>query len=96
MQDLDAPLSEDGTERAGIFLTNALTGWEPTLQKPLPFPELEEERDRAERVKQDTPVLVILGNRRTTGLPAWRSTRSESFRPHTGRPSWCGSRKDRV
>ena len=62
MQGLDAPLSEDGTERAGIFLTNALTGWEPTVQKPLPFPELEEERDRADRVKQDTPVLVILGN----------------------------------
>ena len=62
MQGLDAPLSEDGSERAGIFLTNALTGWEPTVQKPLPFPELEEERDRADRVKQDTPVLVILGN----------------------------------
>ena len=62
MQALGAPLSEDGTERAGVFLTNALTGWEPTVQKPLPFPELEEERDRAERVKQETPVLVILGN----------------------------------
>ncbi len=62
MQSLDAPLAEDGKERAGIFLTNALTGWEPTVQKPLPFPELEEERDRAERVKQDTPILVILGN----------------------------------
>ena len=62
MQALDAPLSEDGNERAGVFLTNALTGWEPRVQKPLPFPELEEERDRAERVKQETPVLVILGN----------------------------------
>ena len=62
MQDLDAPLSDDGVERAGIFLTNALTGWEPSVQKPLPFPELEEERDRAERVKQDSPILVILGN----------------------------------
>ena len=62
MQALDAPLSDDETERAGVFLTNALTGWEPRVQKPLPFPELEEERDRAERVKQDTPVLVILGN----------------------------------
>ncbi len=62
MQDLDAPLSDDGEERAGIFLTNALTGWEPRTTKPLPFPELEEERDRAERVKQDTPILVILGN----------------------------------
>ena len=62
MQALDAPLSNDETERAGVYLTNALTGWEPSVQKPLPFPELEEERDRADRVKQDTPVLVILGN----------------------------------
>ena len=62
MQDLDAPLADDETERAGIFLTNALTGWEPRATKPLPFPELEEERDRAERVKQATPILVILGN----------------------------------
>ena len=62
MQNLDAPLADDGTERAGVFLTNALTGWDPRTTKPLPFPELEEERDRAERVKQDTPILVILGN----------------------------------
>ena len=62
MQDLDAPLADDGEERAGVFLTNALTGWEPRATKPLPFPELEEERDRAERVKQDKPILVILGN----------------------------------
>ena len=62
MQDLDAPLSENENERAGVFLTNALTGWEPRVQKPLPFPELEEERDRADQVKQGAPVLVILGN----------------------------------
>ena len=62
MRDLDAPLADDGMERVGVFLTNALTGWEPRTTKPLPFPELEEERDRAERVKQETPVLVILGN----------------------------------
>ena len=62
MQSLDAPLADDGTERAGVFLTNALTGWEPHTSKPLPFPELEEERDRAERVKQARPILVILGN----------------------------------
>ena len=62
MQALDAPLADDDTERAGVFLTNALTGWEPRTTKPLPFPELEEERDRAERVKQDTPILVIIGN----------------------------------
>ena len=62
MQDLDAPLADDGAERAGVYLTNALTGWEPHTNKPLPFPELEEERDRAERVKQERPILVILGN----------------------------------
>ena len=62
MQNLDATLADDGTERAGVFLTNALTGWEPRVTKPLPFPELEEERDRADRVKQETPILVILGN----------------------------------
>ena len=62
MQDLGAPLLEDGTERAGVFLTNALTGWEPTVQKALPFPGLEEERERADKVKQDAPILVILGN----------------------------------
>ena len=62
MQELDAPLADDGTERAGVFLTNALTGWEPRIQKPLPFPELEEERERAEHVKQEAPILVILGN----------------------------------
>ena len=62
MQELGAPLAEDGSERAGVFLTNALTGWEPRTNKPLPFPALEEERDLAEAVKQDIPILVILGN----------------------------------
>ena len=62
MQDLDAPLSKKGTERAGVFLTNALTGWEPKMERPLPFPELEEERKQADQVKQVAPVLVILGN----------------------------------
>ena len=64
---LGAPLAD--SERAGVFLTNALTGWEPKANKPLPFPELEEERDRAERVKRETPVLVILGNPPYNGHP---------------------------
>ena len=48
LQDLDARLAEDGTERAGVFLTNALTGWEPTEKEKqlVAFPELVEERDR--------------------------------------------------
>ena len=62
LQALDASLSADGGERPGVFLTNALTGWEPRPQASIPFPELREERDRADQVKQETPVLVILGN----------------------------------
>ena len=64
LQDLDAPLTDDGNERAGVFLTNALTGWEPTEKEKqlVAFPELEQERDRANQVKRDRPILVILGN----------------------------------
>jgi hypothetical protein len=61
---LGAPLSETGTERAGVYLTNALTGWEPPKgpKKQLTFKEFGEERDAAEKVKRDTPILVVLGN----------------------------------
>ncbi len=64
LRDLDAALSDDGTERAGIFLTNALTDWESAGEgsQTVAFPELQEERDRAGKVKQDKPILVILGN----------------------------------
>ena len=64
LQDLDAPLADDGNERAGVFLTNALTGWEPTEKEKqlVAFPELAQERDRANQVKRDRPILVILGN----------------------------------
>jgi hypothetical protein len=53
---------DSSIERAGIFLTNALTGWEPHVTKPLPFPGLEEERSRADKVKQNAPILVVIGN----------------------------------
>jgi len=53
-----------GLERVGVYLTNALTGWEPPKEPKarLLFPELEDERDAAEHVKLDAPILVILGN----------------------------------
>jgi len=61
---LGAPLSDEAGERAGVYLTNALTGWEPPTEpkQHLLFTEMEEERDRAEAVKQHAPILVILGN----------------------------------
>ena len=64
LRELGAPLVDKKHERAGVYLTNALTGWEPP-KKPkdiLPFPELQEEKDAAEKVKRETPILVILGN----------------------------------
>ena len=62
MQEIGAPFSEDGSERPGILLTNALTGWESPAQLKLQIQGLAEEQERAEQVKQDTPVLVVLGN----------------------------------
>jgi len=64
LQNLGAPLSEKSRERVGVYLTNALTGWEPPKapKTKLLFPELEEERDLAEEVKREKPILVILGN----------------------------------
>ena len=66
LQSLGAPFSDSKKERAGVYLTNALTGWEPPdgskPQMLLAFPSLLQERDAAERVKRATPILVILGN----------------------------------
>lgn len=63
LADADAPLSAS-SERAGVYLTNALTGWQPAEgpKQQLIFPELEEERDAAEHVKRDVPILVVIGN----------------------------------
>src|SRR5690606_36303712 len=62
LNQLKAPLSRG--QRAGVYLTNALTGWEADdeQKRPLLFPDLEKERDAAETVKRDRPILVILGN----------------------------------
>jgi predicted helicase len=64
LQTLGAPLSDSANERAGVYLTNALTGWAPPTgpKQHLLIPELEAERDAAEHVKRDAPILVILGN----------------------------------
>jgi hypothetical protein len=51
-------------ERAAIYLTNALTGWEKPKDEQIiiPIPEMQQERDQAQQVKQSQPILVILGN----------------------------------
>ncbi len=63
LRTLGAPL-DDEAERAGVYLTNSLTGWEPpdAARPHLLFPELEAERDAADRVKREKKILVVLGN----------------------------------
>lgn len=50
-------------ERARIYLTNALTGWgEESIPRQQAFPELADEREAADNVKRQEPILVIIGN----------------------------------
>jgi len=60
----DARASLTATQRAQVFLTNALTGWVPARhpQSTFGFPAFTAERDAAEAVKQADTILVILGN----------------------------------
>ncbi|WP_339093796.1 type ISP restriction/modification enzyme [Deinococcus sp. VB142] len=51
----------EGNERAAIYLTNALTNWHSAPPR-LDMPELQAEQDAAQHVKQQRPILVILGN----------------------------------
>lgn len=64
LQNLGVPLDDAKQERAGVFLTNSLTGWDFAGENPhlKNWPELEAERAGAGRVKQEKPILVILGN----------------------------------
>jgi hypothetical protein len=74
LQTMNAPL-KDATERAAVYLTNSLTGWEPPTEEvkkrlqhlQLSFPDLKEEHDAAQKVKRDVPILVVMGN------PPWNA-----------------------
>ena len=90
-------------QRAGVFLTNALTGWDPHTTKPLPFPELEQERRSANQVKQQRPILVVLGNPPYNGFPgvadvdeersltdAYRAVKQPSDGPDVPKPQGQG------
>jgi len=66
LQNLGVPL-DDVKERAAIYLTNALTGWEPPSEeakKQLTFaiPEFKQEKEAADEIKQEKRIIVILGN----------------------------------
>jgi hypothetical protein len=56
-----APLTDQ--HRAGVFLTNALTGWVPERHpQSVIFEEFRREREDSEHIKQQGTILVILGN----------------------------------
>ncbi|MGA2852466.1 MAG: N-6 DNA methylase, partial [Terracidiphilus sp.] len=56
-----APLTDE--HRAGVYLTNALTGWVPERHpQSAIFREFEKEREDSEHIKQQGTILVILGN----------------------------------
>ncbi|OGN88356.1 MAG: DNA methyltransferase [Chloroflexi bacterium RBG_13_46_14] len=85
LQNMGAPLSDTNHERAGVYLTNALTGWEPldpekekAFQAMLTgFPQLLEEQKDASKVKQQVPILVILGNPPYNAFAGTATTKEE-------------------
>jgi hypothetical protein len=67
LQSLGLALDERKAERAAIYLTNALTGWEPpseAAKQQLTFliPEFQAEKEAADEIKQEKRIIVILGN----------------------------------
>jgi hypothetical protein len=81
LSELGAPLGETGNgshERAGVYLTNALTGWKsPDGEKEIPFSRLEEEREQADSIKQEEEIIVVFGNPPYDGYPGVAPEESE-------------------
>jgi predicted helicase len=60
---MGAPFKARGEERAAVYLTNALSGWQAEAPRTASFfPDLDAERDAAQRVKRERPIFVVLGN----------------------------------
>ena len=64
VREYGAPFSEEKGERPGVYLTNALTGWEPPEgpKRDLPFPSWKKSEMPPSTWKRDVPILVILEN----------------------------------
>ncbi|HLH97828.1 MAG TPA: type ISP restriction/modification enzyme [Xanthobacteraceae bacterium] len=52
----------DPSQRLCIFLTNALSGWHDSGDIKLTFPEMKEEFDASQQIKQRARIIVIMGN----------------------------------
>ncbi len=90
--EMRAPLQPN--QRAGVYLTNALTGWDENLTPPtLSNNILAQEYEAALGVKQESQILVVLGNPPYSGfaglaveeerglVEAYRETKSGAPRP---------------
>jgi len=79
LTEFGAPLT--GSNRASIYLTNSLTGWDNApVQRALDnFPELQKEAEAAAHVKQDKPILVILGNPPYSGFAGTAMTEERTL-----------------
>lgn len=64
LENFGAKFIDDKQERMSVYLTNSLTGWEKNFdgKQIVAFPEMQEEKDAAEKVKMEKPILVIIGN----------------------------------
>jgi hypothetical protein len=71
LRSLGTRLTRD--ERCEVYLTNALTGWEPPSipKTSLLFPELQKEAERASKVKRQNRSSLFSAIRLTTGSQAW-------------------------
>lgn len=53
---------EDESERAGVYLTNSLAGWQSSSDLSIRMSQLEQESVDASTIKQSRRILVIIGN----------------------------------
>ena len=79
-------------ERLNVFLTNALDGAAPAAERAIPFARwLADEAAAADRVKRDTPVMVVVGNPPYSGHSAntgdWITRLMRGHDTQTGRPT---------
>ena len=70
-------------QRAAVYLTNALTGWDPAQhekQLRVALPELQQEAEAARHVKRDERIVVIIGNPPYDGYAGLNAVGSEEER----------------
>jgi len=81
LREANAALSPE--QRAAVYLTNALTGWDPAQhekQLRVALPELQQEAEAARHVKREEKILVIIGNPPYDGYAGLNAVGSEEER----------------